>query len=104
MQIEPTNKTDTVCKDMIGEAYPGSAGFSGPGDLWDNVQMALAPKGALDLCTTRAEDNKAMDILEEVFEKAEWATQEDGRIAFASTYVDYKRLWERICAVIGVTV
>ena len=98
MQIEPTRETDRVCKDLIGEGYKDLD------DLWDKVQEVLARKGALDLCTTRVEDNQAMDILEEVFEEACRTANEERFPTLASEYVDYKRLWERLCDVLGVKV
>lgn len=106
MQIEATHETDIVCKDLIGEAYEAypDGMFSGIDELWVRVEEALDRKGALDLCTTGSEDSEAQTVLEEVFEEASRAALEDGHTGFASEYVDYKQLWERLCAVIGVSV
>lgn len=111
MQVEATHETDIICKGLIGEAYeeaykayPADGMFSGIDKLWEKVEEALDRKGALDLCTTGAEDSEAHDILAEVFEEACRAALEDGHTDLASEYVDYKALWERVCAVIGVSV
>ena len=98
MQIEPTNDADRECKDLIGEAYEDLD------ELWNQVQEVLGRKGSLDLCTTGSEDSQAEDIFKEVFEEASQAALEDGHIDFASEYVDYQRLWGRICGVLGVSV
>lgn len=108
MQIEPTNDADIVCKDLIGETYEAvykeHGGFSGLDALWEKIEKALARKDALNLCTTRAEDNEAMGILEEVFEGACLTAQEEGHVASPAEYVDYKALWERLMVVIQVSV
>jgi hypothetical protein len=107
MQIETTHEADAQCKDLIGESYeaaykesPDFSGFSGLVALWANIEKVLK----FDLSTTRAEDNQAMDLLEEVFEKACRAAEAEGHVDYGSTYVDYQQLWERLCAVIGVSV
>lgn len=111
MQIETSRDADRECKDLIGEAYEAAyaAGwpdemFSGGDELWEKIEEVLARKGTLDLCTTGAEDSQAEDIFKEVFEEASRAALEDGHVDFASEYVDYQRLWERMCAVLGVSV
>jgi hypothetical protein len=58
----------------------------------------------VDLSTLGGEDITAMTTLEEVFEEACRSANEDGKVAPPYEYVDYKRLWERVCAVIGVSV
>lgn len=113
MRIEATHEADIVCRDIIGEAYEAYEAayeqnpdgmFSGGDELWVRIEGVLARKGTLDLCTTGSEDGEAQTVLEEVFEEACRAADEDGRIASPSEYVDYKALWERICEVIGVSV
>lgn len=107
MQIEATHEADIVCKDLIGESYEAAGPdrlFSGIDALWEKIEEALDRKGALDLCTTGAEDSEAEGVLREVFEGACQTADEEGGVAFASEYVDYQQLWERVCAVIGVSV
>jgi len=111
MQVETTSDADRECKDLIGEAYeaaykqyPDFGGFSGLDDLWDKVQEVLDRKGTLDLCTTGAEDSEAQDILEEVFGEACQTAKEEDSPTYAFEYVDYQKLWERICAVLEVSV
>lgn len=107
MKVEVTRKTERMCKDLIGQAYeaahnqfPTEGLFSGLDALWEEVEAALK----MDITTTGGEDNQAMDILAEVFEEACQIADEDGDPDFASTYVDYQRLWERLCEVLGVAV
>jgi hypothetical protein len=111
VQIETSSDVDRECKDLIGEAYeaahnrfPDFAGFSGIDALWDRVQEVLGRKGSLEICTTGTEDSEARGILGEVFEEASRAALEDGHVDFASEYMDYQMLWERLTTVLKVSV
>ena len=99
MNVSTTKEADVMCKDLICQEVP-AWGFPDLDALWVKVEDALK----FDFSTTKEEDLKGMTILKEVFEEACWAALEDGDPDFASTYVDYKRLWERLCEVLGVEV
>lgn len=107
MNIETTAEADVVCKDLIGEAYeaayahaPHDGMFSGIDAAWGKIQAALK----FDLSTTGDEDNKATNLLEEVFEEACRTAVEADCPDLGADFVDYKRLWERLCAVLEVAV
>ena len=98
MNISTTSEADVVCKELIGEARVRL--MPNLDALWEKVEDALK----FDLSTTKEEDRKGMTILEEVFEEACRAAAEDGIHGCDSDYVDYKRLWERLCEVLKVNV
>lgn len=108
MKVEVTYGAAVRCKDLMKEAYeaahkrfPGRfTGFGGLNALWEEVEATLK----MDLSTTREEDNQAMDIMAEVFEEACRAAAKDGIHGCDSDYVDYQRLWEQLCEVLGVKV
>ena len=98
MNVSTTSEADVVCKDLIGEAYEATYERPDLDALWINVEDALK----FDFGTTREEDRKGMAILEEVFEEACLDHPPHVAPGLASEDVDYQRLWERLCEVLGV--